>query len=149
MDGDSISIRRLEARDESSWRVLWQGYLDFYRETVSEEITKATFLRLCDGSGGLVGFVAVDGKEGPIGIVHLVFHSSTWFTRPACYMEDLFVARGARGFDVARRLIETVYAEADRRGAEKVYWHTQEYNAPACSLYDTLARRVSFVVYER
>ena len=75
MDGDSISIRRLEARDESSWRVLWRGYLDFYRETVSEEITKATFSRLCDGSGDLVGFVAVDGKEGPIGIVHLVFHS--------------------------------------------------------------------------
>jgi len=40
-------------------------------------------------------------------------------------------------------------ADARRRGAVKVYWHTQEFNGPARSLYDLLAKRVSFVVYER
>jgi hypothetical protein len=53
------------------------------------------------------------------------------------------VARG----DVARRLVEAVFAFADRFGPASVYWLTQEYNGPARSLYDTVAHRTSFVVY--
>jgi hypothetical protein len=51
--------------------------------------------------------------------------------------------------DVARRLIEAVYAFADGFGPASVYWPIQEYNAPTRSLYDTLAHRTSFVVYQR
>jgi hypothetical protein len=43
----------------------------------------------------------------------------------------------------------TTWATPDEAGAAKVYWLTQEYNAPARSLYDTLGHRTSFVVYER
>ena len=50
---------------------------------------------------------------------------------------------------MARRLVEAVYAAADAGGASTVYWHTQEFNAEARALYDTLARRTSFIVYQR
>jgi hypothetical protein len=50
---------------------------------------------------------------------------------------------------VARRLIEAVYDFADRSGAASVYWITQEYNAAARSLYDTVAHRTSYVHYQR
>ena len=45
--------------------------------------------------------------------------------------------------------MEGAFAEADRRGSDRVYWHTQQYNAPARSLYDVLGYATSFVVYER
>jgi GNAT superfamily N-acetyltransferase len=144
----AISIRRLELRDEAHWRDMWRGYLDFYRETLDEEVTAATFARLCDGSGSLLGLVAVGGNDDPVGLAHLVFHPSTWSRTTYCYLEDLFVARAARGSGVGRALIEAVYAEADHRGSTNVYWHTQEFNAPARSLYDTVAHR-TFIVYER
>lgn len=147
VDADAFSIRRLEPRDWGGWRVLWDAYLDFYREVLAEEVTTATFARLCD-DGDLFGLVAVDGTNEPVGFAHLVFHPSTWSKTTSCLLEDLFVARRARGFDVGRRLIGAVYEEADRRGSTNVYWHTQEYNAPARSLYDTVARR-TYVVYER
>ena len=68
---------------------------------------------------------------------------------PACYLEtSTSPSRGAGG-DVAHRLIEAVYAFADGFGTASVYWLTQEYNAPARALYDTLAHRTSFVVYRR
>jgi GNAT superfamily N-acetyltransferase len=67
----------------------------------------------------------------------------------SCYLEDFYVAKQWRGGDVAHRLIEAVYAFADGLGAASVYWLTQEYNAPARSLYDTFAHRTSFVVYQR
>jgi GNAT superfamily N-acetyltransferase len=148
VQGDSISIRRLDADDWASWKVLWEAYLAFYRERVAEEVTAATFARLCADDGDLVGLVAVDHGNEPVGIAHLVFHPSTWSKTTYCYLEDLFVAPSARGHDVGRRLIEAVYEEADRRGSTNVYWHTQEFNAPARSLYDTVAHR-TFIVYER
>ena len=39
--------------------------------------------------------------------------------------------------------------EVDRRGADRVYWYTQQYNAPARSLYDVVGHLTSFVGYER
>lgn len=93
--------------------------------------------------------MAVDGDDVPIGLAHLVFHPSTWSSTNYCYLEDLYVDRRARGANAARRLIEEVYAEADRRRSTRVYWITQAYNAPARSLYDTIAHPISFVVYER
>jgi GNAT superfamily N-acetyltransferase len=79
----------------------------------------------------------------------LVLHPTTWATHPSCYLEDLYVAKPWPGGDVAQRLIQAVYAFADGFGPASVYWLTQEYNAPARSLYDTLAHRTSFVVYRR
>ena len=83
------------------------------------------------------------------GLAHCVLHPSTWTTATYCYLEDLFVIRGARGTGAGRELIEAMYREADARGATKVYWHTQAFNSPARSLYDELAHLTSFVKYER
>ncbi len=144
-------IRALTADDYPAWLPLWRGYLRFYRGEVSDEITLGTFRRLAGGLDGLTGLVAEDpgGTGGLAGLAHLVFHPSTWASQPYCYLEDLFVAPSARGSGLSRQLIDAVYAEADRRGAARVYWETQEYNGAARSLYDLVAHRTSFVVYER
>jgi GNAT superfamily N-acetyltransferase len=142
-------IRPLAEGDFEAWLPLWRGYLDFYRATLSEDTTTATFERLVKRIDGLTALVA-DRDDGPLsGFAHLVFHPSTWSRRPYCYLEDLFVSPDARGTSVARELISAVYAEADRRGAARTYWHTQQFNAPARSLYDVLGTPTSFVVYER
>ena len=54
----------------------------------------------------------------------------------------------ARGRDVGRALLDAVKEAAVGRGARRVYWHTQEYNGRARSLYDQVGRPTSFVVYE-
>jgi GNAT superfamily N-acetyltransferase len=141
-------VRPLEPRDFDAWLPLWDGYNSFYRNEVTAEVTENTFRRLHEGADGFFGLVA-EHDGGLVGLAHAIFHPSTWTTRSYCYLEDLFVARTHRGSGVARALIEALYAEADRRGADSVYWHTQSYNAPARSLYDQVARPTSFVVYER
>lgn len=141
------TIRRIAAHDRAGWDVLWHDSCAFYRSPIAAPISDRTFARLCEGES-LTGFVAED--DGVlVGFVHGLFHGSTWSLADYCYLEDLYVAKAQRGGGVARALIEAVYAEADARGAERVYWHTQEFNAPARSLYDTLARRTSFIVYRR
>jgi GNAT superfamily N-acetyltransferase len=144
-------IRALATADFAAWNRLWLAYLRFYRADVSGEVTEATFARLCGGTGGMTGLVAVgDDDDGALtGLAHLVFHPSTWSIEPHCYLEDLFVDPAARGSETARSLLEAVFAEAQRRGADRMYWETQEFNGAARSLYDQVAHRTSFIIYER
>jgi GNAT superfamily N-acetyltransferase len=142
-------IRRLEAADYGAWRQLWQGYLDFYRARVPEAATATAFDRLVKDSDGMAGLVAVGDDGTLLGFAHLVFHRSTWSDAPYCYLEDLFVSPAARGTATGRDLIQATYDEADRQGASKTYWHTQQYNGAARSLYDQVGHPTSFVVYER
>jgi GNAT superfamily N-acetyltransferase len=141
-------VRRLQDGDVERWRVLWDGYTSFYRADVPGRATELTFARLRDGEQGMVGLVAVDTEDAPVGLAHLVFHAATWSESGYCYLEDLYVDPAHRGGGVARLLFDAVYAEARERGVERVYWHTQAFNGAARSLYDTVGQLTSFVVYE-
>lgn len=144
----SVHLRPVGPGDFDGWSRLWAGYLDFYREPLGDGVSRATFDRLVAG-GELFGFVAERDAGELVGFVHALCHPSTWTTGLYCYLEDLYVDPAARHSTLARELIEAVAAEAARRGAVKVYWQTHEYNGAARSLYDQVAHRISFVVYER
>jgi GNAT superfamily N-acetyltransferase len=144
-----VNVRRLRDADREGWDELWRGYLRFYRADVSDAVSDATFSRLCDERDGMVGLIATGEGDRPVGLAHLVFHPSTWSAASYCYLEDLYVASGARGGGVAHALFDAVYAAARAGGAERVYWHTQQYNGAARSLYDTVGQLTSFIVYER
>lgn len=143
-----MTVRGLAEADLEGWRPLWQAYLRFYRQPLPEATTRRTFDRLTQGEDGLLGLVAVAADGALVGLAHLVFHSSTWATADYCYLEDLWVVPESRGTDVGRQLIEAAYATAHDRGAARVYWHTQQYNGAARSLYDVMGTPTSFVVYE-
>ena len=142
------TIRDLTVDDWDDWRALWSGYLAFYRAELSDATTRATFERLCAGGDGLFGLIGLDDEGTGIGMANCVIHATTWSRQPKCYLEDLFVAPSARGGDLGRALLGAVKEQAAARDASGVYWHTQQYNGRARSLYDQVGRPTSFVVYE-
>lgn len=145
---NGILIRPLEAADRDEWEPLWQGYLTFYKSTVAPEVTETTWRRLLDPSEPMHGLVAV--LEGEIvGIVHYLYHRSTWTTGNYCYLQDLFTSEKARNRGVGRGLIETVYEKAEADGASRVYWLTHETNTSAQALYDKVATRSGFIQYRK
>lgn len=148
-NNSDITVRRLRASDRAVWQRLWDGYLHFYRAEVPTSTSDATFARLCEADSGLIGLLAVAADGNALGLAHLIFHPSTWARDPYCYLEDLFVDRAGRGAGVAGRLFDAIYETARAHGATRVYWHTQQYNGAARSLYDTVGQLTSFVVYER
>ena len=48
-----------------------------------------------------------------------------------------------------RALIEGVYAKAKEAGSPEVYWMTQEFNSTARQLYDRIADKTPFIVYQK
>jgi GNAT superfamily N-acetyltransferase len=141
-------IRTLLPDDRAQWDVLWRGYLDFYRTEIPDSVTELTWRRILDPEAPIHGLCA-DGGGKLLGIVHYLFHPVTWAAGPRCYLEDLFTAPEARGRGVGRALIEAVYAAADARGADQVYWLTQTSNSTARRLYDQVARATDFIKYRR
>jgi GNAT superfamily N-acetyltransferase len=144
----TIAVRPLRPDERPQWEPLWSGYLAFYKTVVGPEVTDTTWRRLHDPSEPMHVLGAfLDG--GLIGIVHYLFHRSTWTIGDYCYLQDLFTADDARGLGAGRALIEAVCDEARAAGASRVYWLTHESNAVARSLYDTLADRSGFIQYRR
>ncbi len=142
-----IRIRPLSASDRTVWEELWQGYLTFYKVTnFSAEVTEVTWQRLLDPEGPLHGFVAVAGEE-VLGLVHFLYHPSSWTIGPYCYLQDLFTFPAARKRGVGEALIEAVADAARAQNAARVYWLTHETNAPGRSLYDRVARHAGFIHY--
>ena len=144
-----ITVRLIAEDDRDAWLPLFRDYIAFYEETVSENVIELTWRRLLAQDSGMLALIAEDETGQALGIATLVFHRSTWSPTWYCYLEDLFVSSRARRRGVGRALIEACYAEADRRGATRVYWATQAKNATARRLYDTVGHLTEFVQYRR
>ena len=149
-----ISIRPLLDGDRAEWEPIWTAYLSFYETTVPRQTTSTTWVRLLDASEpmhvlGAFGRLESSGEEALLGIVHYLFHRSTWTTGDYCYLQDLFTRVEARGRGVGRALIEAVYEKAKSAGASRVYWLTQDENSTARALYDQVADHPGFTVYRK
>ena len=143
-----IDVRLLRPDEREAWEPLWSGYLTFYETAVTADVTETTWRRLHDPAEPMHVLGAfIDGRL--VGIVHYLFHRTTWTIGDYCYLQDLFTSPEARGLGAGRALIEAVCEQARAAGASRVYWLTHESNATARALYDTLAERPGFIQYRR
>lgn len=145
---ESLEIKAVTESDFDIWLPLWKGYQRFYEVDIPEPVTRETWGRFLDPVEPLHAALAFVGERA-LGLVHTIYHRSTWTTGDYCYLQDLFVADDARGLGVGRALIEHVYADARQRGAPRAYWSTHETNINARQLYDRVADRSGFILYRK
>ena len=136
-----MNIRDASPADHAAWETLWQTYLDYYQTTLPPAVTAHTWDRLMDPASSLKMRLAVNEDEGGgdvIGFAIHQHHPSTWVLGDDCYLEDLFVAATERGRGTGRALIADLHRLARARGWNRLYWHTDEGNATARALYDSI-----------
>jgi GNAT superfamily N-acetyltransferase len=143
-----LTIRPLNLADRPAWETLWRGYQVFYKTDLPDVVTETTWTRFFAPDEPVHALVAAaDGTL--LGLVHYLFHRSTWMVEPVCYLQDLFTAEAARGQGVGRALIGAVYKAASAEGCSRVYWMTRETNAQAMRLYDQVAEKSGFLQYRK
>ncbi|ABE39727.1 GCN5-related N-acetyltransferase [Rhodopseudomonas palustris BisB5] len=144
----AVEIHPVGPDERDAWEPLWNGYLDFYKATLTPGTSDVTWGRFHDPAEPMYllgGYV--DGKL--TGIVQFLYHRSCWTAGDYCYLQDLFVADSARGLGLGRKLIEAVYDRAKADGCSRVHWLTQTSNATARLLYDRIADDSGFMQYRK
>jgi ribosomal protein S18 acetylase RimI-like enzyme len=144
----SIAVRQIQVGDKSAWQELYFAYLKFYETSPSDVNSELLWDRLTNSEPQIQALVA-EANGVVIGIVHFHYQLSTWSETSHCYLEDLYVAEGARGKGVAKALIQQVQELTIKQGCTELFWITKESNSIARKLYDQVANLSDFIRYEK
>jgi GNAT superfamily N-acetyltransferase len=145
----TTKIRPLQPSDRAAWEPLWAGYQTFYEVVIPKETTELSWGRFHDATEDMHALGAFDDSDHLVGIVHAIFHRSTWLPKSTCYLQDLYVEDSQRGLGTGAALIDAVADLAREHGAGRLYWMTHETNATARKLYDRIADRSGFIQYRK
>jgi GNAT superfamily N-acetyltransferase len=104
----AIPVRSATAENRQVWFGLWRVYCEFYRTSVPDSVSEATWERLMNPAQPMMCLLACDDGGEVIGFANAVLHLNTWTTKRICYLEDLFVALEKRGEGAGRALIQAL-----------------------------------------
>ena len=141
-----VNIRPLAEADHGQWLALYGGYAEHYRMALTEDGTATTWGWLIDAAHPLRGLVAEDGKL--LGLAHYRAMPSPLRGTEIGFLDDLFVARDARGSRIGADLLEGLRTIAKREGWPCVRWITRDDNYRARTLYDRHAAKTDWNLYE-
>jgi ribosomal protein S18 acetylase RimI-like enzyme len=103
---------------------------------------------LLDPAHDVSALVADDAGE-VVGFAHIRRLNDTFTAGTAWFLDDLCVLPDRRGQGIARALIERGYEDATAAGGGTFRWITAADNEIAQQLYDRIATRAGWVVYEK
>ncbi len=81
---------------------------------------------------------AGDSDAPPAAVCQLRYRFSVWVAGDDCWLEDLFVVAAARRRGLGRALAGAAVERARQRGARRIELDTNETNAAALALYESL-----------
>ena len=143
-----VEIRLLEQSDREAWEAQFRAYIRFYESELPKDQYDITWSRLLNPAEPMHALGAFD--DGTlVGIVHAIFHRSTWLPDTTCYLQDLYVDDSKRGRGTGEALIEKVALLARDKNAGRLYWLTHESNVTARRLYDRVAANAGFIQYRK
>jgi len=143
-----LIIRPIAPGDRSQWEELFLAYGVFYETSFSPEILEGVWGWLVDPDHPVSGFVCE--SEGTLwGFAHLREHPDTFEAASSWFLDDLFTTPGHRGHGVGTALIEALSSHITTRGGGTLRWITAQDNVPAQRVYDRIATKTSWVMYEK
>jgi len=142
-------VRAVQPADEAQWRDLFSAYREFYALEPSTAVVERVWGWIADAAHETDALVAVDDEGTLGGLAHY-----RRFARPSSgttglWLDDLFTRPDLRGAGIGRILIDAVGGIAEAESLSVVRWITNENNATARRLYDTLATATKWVTYDK
>ncbi len=142
-----LLIRPVQVSDQSAWRRLFDGYAAFYQVPMSDEIAGNVWSWLHDPDHVLEGLVA-EANGNLAGLAHYRCMPSPLRGCDAGFLDDLFVDPAARGQRIGESLLNELHKIGQARGWPFIRWITADDNYRARALYDRLARKTSWNLYD-
>ena len=140
-------IRDIEIKDKEEWEKLYQGYADFYKVEITEKILNTVWNWLHDTKHELNGLV-FEVDKNIVAIAHYRRMPSPLRGKNIGFLDDLYVHPEFRGRKIAEEIINKLNDISKEQGWGLIRWITRNDNHSAKSLYDRVAKKSTWDVYE-
>ena len=144
----TTTVRRVDDGEFFTWLDLYAGYGDFYDSPLTDEKAVLVWSWLTDPTHELEAYFALNDAGEPIGLAHVRVFSRPLAGSRGLFLDDLYVAPGARGQGAATAILETLRTRAQEEGLSVVRWITAADNAAAQRVYDRVAEKTEWVTYD-
>lgn len=139
----------VSADDRPEWRVLFEGYAEFYKSPLTDKIADQVWNWLMDPDHVFEGLMVRDEQNKALGIAHVRACPRSLSGCDIGFVDDMFVAPDARGSGAADALVARLQELAQERGWPSLRWITQHFNERGRAFYDRYTGGPSdFIMYQ-
>lgn len=146
---DTIRVAQVQAADKADWLRLWEEWQRHMSGAVPVEVSERSWQLALDPARKLVILIARLREGEAVGFAIVSFAPFAWTGSDIAFLQDLFVSEKARGHGAGEALLKAVYAEADERGANQVFWMVAESDDRLQRFYARNAIRTPYLRYMR
>jgi len=140
-------IRNIEIKDKEQWKKLYHGYADFYQVIISDQILETIWDWLHDINHELNALV-FEIDNSIVALAHYRRMPSPLRGKYIGFLDDLYVEPQFRGKKIGEKIIKKLNDISKERNWGLIRWITRNDNHNAKSLYDKVAKKSTWEVYE-
>ena len=147
MNNVPVKIRDIRLEDKDDWLILFQGYADFYKVKINDNIINTVWHWLNDPNNEVMGLVA-ENKNNIVAFAHYRRMPSPLRGKDIGFLDDLYVLPECRGQKIGEKLIEKLKQISKNKKWNLVRWITRDNNIRAKKVYDKVSNKTNWDVYE-
>jgi len=140
-------IREIQLKDKKQWQELYRGYADFYKVEMNEQIIQTVWNWLHDESHEVSGLV-YEVDDNIVGFAHYRRMPRPLTGKDIGFLDDLFVEPKYRGQKIGEKILNELKKISNSKGWNLIRWITRDDNLRAKNLYDRVAQKTSWNLYE-
>ena len=141
------SVRKIQLKDKEQWQELYKGYANFYKVEMNNQILETVWSWLHDKNHELNGIVyEIDGNI--VALAHYRRMPRPLKGQDIGFLDDLFVEPIHRGKKIGKKLLNELKNISKSKGWGLIRWLTHDDNLRAKTLYDRVAEKTSWDLYE-
>ena len=141
-------VESLQIDDKEQWRKLYQGYADFYKMPMNEDILDTVWSWIFDEDNKFYA-IGVRSSQGKlVGFMHFREMPSPLRGTLIGFLDDLYVHPEHRGSGMVQSLFKELKLLAQKNDWPYVRWITASDNQRARAVYDKISSTIDFVTYQ-
>lgn len=146
---NTFTVTPLTPACQSEWRPLFDGYGEFYKTPVREEVAATVWSWLMDPGHVMEGLIARDSDGRAVGMAHIRACPRSLAGGYVGFLDDMFVTPEARGSGAAAAIFSALEQMAADRQWGAIRWITQHFNERGRGFYDKYTGGPSdFLMYQ-
>ena len=140
-------IREIQLKDKEQWEKLYKGYANFYKVEMNDKILKIVWKWLHDKNHEINGLV-YEVDKNIVGFAHYRRMPRPLKGKDIGFLDDLFVDPKYRGQRIGEKILDELKKISKSKGWNLTRWITRDDNLRAKSLYDRIAKKTNWDLYE-